>query len=91
MNFWLAIGFAGQLLFALRFIVQWICSERRKESYIPVGFWYFSLLGGIILLIYAIHIKDPVFILGQSTGVLVYLRNLTLIHRKKAYRQELET
>lgn len=85
MNFWLILGFSGQLLFALRFLVQWVCSERRQESYIPVVFWYFSLGGGVILLLYAIHIKDPVFILGQSTGVVVYLRNLSLIHRKKSY------
>ncbi|MCR4338080.1 MAG: lipid-A-disaccharide synthase N-terminal domain-containing protein [Candidatus Omnitrophica bacterium] len=83
MNFWLVLGFTGQALFASRFIVQWICSERRGESYIPIVFWYLSLAGGAILLIYAISIKDPVFIVGQSTGVIVYLRNLVLISRNK--------
>ena len=80
---WLIIGFAGQLLFALRFLVQWICSEIKQESHIPVIFWYFSIGGGMILLIYAIHRQDPVFIVGQATGLLVYLRNLRLIYKKE--------
>jgi len=83
MKIWLIIGLIGQVLFALRFIVQWICSEIKKESHIPVIFWYLSIGGGIILLAYAIHIKDPVFILGQSTGIIVYARNLVLINGKK--------
>ena len=83
MNFWLILGFTGQFFFSLRFLVQWISSEKRKESHIPEVFWYFSLLGGVILLIYAIYKKDPVFILGQGMGVLVYLRNLMLIYSKK--------
>ena len=80
---WTAFGFLGQCFFGSRFIVQWLASERRKESYVPVIFWYFSLFGGILLLIYSIHRKDPVFILGQSTGVLIYARNLYFIYRKK--------
>ena len=80
---WLIIGFAGQLLFGLRFLVQWICSEIKQESHIPIVFWYFSIGGGIILLIYAIHREDPVFIVGQATGLLVYLRNLILIYKKE--------
>ena len=80
---WLIIGFAGQILFALRFLVQWICSEIKQESHIPIIFWYFSISGGAILLIYAIHINDPVFIVGQSTGLLVYTRNLRLIYKKE--------
>lgn len=83
MNGWLIIGLAGQIVFGLRFLVQWICSERRKESYIPLAFWYLSLLGGAILLAYAIHRQDPVFILGQSMGVIVYVRNLVLIAQQK--------
>ncbi|MBN1870472.1 MAG: lipid-A-disaccharide synthase N-terminal domain-containing protein [Candidatus Omnitrophica bacterium] len=80
---WLVIGFAGQLLFALRFLVQWICSEVKQESHIPVVFWYFSISGGAILLTYAIHKQDPVFIVGQATGLVVYLRNLMLIYKKE--------
>ena len=83
MNVWVIVGFVGQLLFGARFLIQWICSEKKKESYIPVVFWYLSLSGGSILLIYAIYRKDPVFILGQSVGVVVYLRNLMLIYKKR--------
>ena len=77
----LIIGFIGQGLFASRFIYQWIYSERKGKSSIPIGFWYLSILGGIGLLIYAIFRKDPVIILGQSFGVLIYLRNLYLIRQ----------
>jgi lipid-A-disaccharide synthase-like uncharacterized protein len=80
---WVAIGFMGQLLFTSRFLVQWIASERRKESYIPLAFWWLSLGGGLTLLSYAIWRQDPVFIVGQSAGLLVYIRNLVLIGRKK--------
>lgn len=76
---WIAIGFAGQALFSARFIVQWLASERAKRSIIPIAFWYFSLAGGFVLLSYAIHKRDPVFIVGQGMGVFVYLRNLWLI------------
>jgi lipid-A-disaccharide synthase-like uncharacterized protein len=74
---------AGQAIFAMRFLIQWIASEKKKESHIPLLFWYLSLLGSIILLLYAIHRKDPVFILGQSTGFIVYIRNLMLIYKKR--------
>ena len=83
MNGWLIVGFTGQVLFGMRFLVQWVSSEIRKESHIPVAFWYLSIAGGAILLIYAISRKDPVFIFGQSTGLIVYIRNLILIHQKK--------
>ncbi|MDB4349395.1 lipid-A-disaccharide synthase N-terminal domain-containing protein [Omnitrophica bacterium] len=83
MRLWLIIGFFGQFLFFMRFLVQWIASEIKKKSVIPVSFWYFSLGGAAILLIYAIHRKDPVFILGQSLGFLIYTRNLILIARHK--------
>ena len=79
----LIIGFIGQGLFASRFIFQWIYSEKKGESTIPVVFWYLSIFGGIGLLIYAIFRKDPVIILGQSFGIFIYLRNLILIYRKK--------
>jgi lipid-A-disaccharide synthase-like uncharacterized protein len=80
---WLAVGFAGQGLFSMRFIIQWWCSERRKRSVIPVAFWYFSLAGGVTLLGYAIYRQDPVFIVGQAGGLFVYSRNLYFIHRER--------
>ena len=80
---WIVIGFAGQFLFMMRFLWQWIQSERRKRSIIPIAFWYFSLAGGMTLLIYAIHRRDPVFITGQALGLLVYTRNLVLIRRER--------
>ncbi len=89
MNRWLVLGLVGQFLFGLRFFIQWICSERRKESYIPLSFWYCSIIGGLILLVYAIHIKDPVFIVGQSTGFLIYVRNLALIYRQRRQKNGL--
>jgi lipid-A-disaccharide synthase-like uncharacterized protein len=81
---WLAIGLLGQALFSARFIVQWIASERRRESVIPRQFWYFSLAGGLTLLLYAMYRRDPVFILGQGAGLFVYARNLYFIHKRGA-------
>ena len=83
---WLAIGLLGQGIFSARFIVQWLVSEKEKRSVIPVAFWYLSLLGGITLLLYSIYKQDPVFILGQSTGVFIYSRNLYLIQRERLAR-----
>lgn len=80
---WLAIGFVGQLAFGLRFVVQWIASERRGSSFVPIVFWHLSIGGGLTLLAYAIHRRDPVFVLGQITGVAIYVRNLMLIHRDR--------
>ena len=85
---WLAIGTSGQLLFMARFIVQWIVSERQKRSVIPVAFWYLSLVGSLVLLSYAIHKRDPVFIMGLSLNSLVYIRNLWLIYRPGQAEQE---
>ncbi len=79
---WLSIGLVGQSLFMMRFIVQWIHSERHQKSLIPVSFWYFSLSGGVIVLMYGIHRVDPVIILGQLPGTFVYARNLMLIRRE---------
>jgi lipid-A-disaccharide synthase-like uncharacterized protein len=79
---WIGIGFAGQFLFMMRFLWQWIQSERQKRSIIPLAFWYFSLAGGMTLFMYAIHRRDPVFITGQALGLLVYTRNLLLIRRE---------
>lgn len=81
-DFWILIGFLGQFLFAARFVIQWIASERRGTSHIPVEFWYFSLIGGAIMTVYAIHRRDPVFIVGQASGLIVYVRNLMLIRRR---------
>lgn len=80
---WVMIGFLGQALFTGRFMVQWLKSEREGKSVIPVSFWYFSIAGSLVLLAYAIWRKDPVFIVGQSTGLFIYLRNLHFINRDK--------
>ena len=82
----LTIGFIGQGLFASRFIVQWIYSEKKGKSSIPIIFWYLSIFGGLGLLTYAIFRKDPVIILGQSFGIFVYLRNLILIYKNKDFK-----
>lgn len=79
---WIVVGFAGQALFSGRFILQWIASERARRSVVPKAFWYFSLAGSAVLLSYAIHRQDPVFIVGQAAGVFIYLRNLALIARE---------
>jgi lipid-A-disaccharide synthase-like uncharacterized protein len=76
---WLVIGFIGQALFSMRFILQWIKSEKEKKSVFPVAFWYFSIAGGITLSAYAIYRKDPVFIAGQLGGLLIYFRNLYFV------------
>ncbi len=83
---WLVAGLLGQLMFTARFLVQWIASERAKRSVVPVAFWYFSLIGGAIVLAYGIHKVEPVIIVGQLPGVVIYSRNLWLIHaeRKRA-------
>ena len=79
----IVVGFGGQFLFALRFIVQWIKSEEVGRSVIPVMFWYFSIGGGTVLLLYAIWRQDPVIICGQGLGLLIYARNLSLVYREK--------
>lgn len=83
---WLAIGFVGQFLFMMRFLWQWIQSERQRRSIIPIAFWYFSLAGGLTLFTYAVHRQDPVFITGQMLGAIVYTRNLLLIRRERRVR-----
>ncbi len=82
-NVWLAVGFFGQFLFSMRFILQWIASEKIKRSVIPHIFWYFSLAGGVVLFIYAIYRRDPVFILGQGAGIFIYLRNIYFILKER--------
>jgi lipid-A-disaccharide synthase-like uncharacterized protein len=83
---WLVIGFLGQACFFSRFLVQWLASERAGRSVVPRAFWYLSIAGGAIVLTYAIWRRDPVFILGQSVGLFVYLRNLILLRREGAER-----
>ena len=78
---WIGVGFIGQALFSMRFIVQWWASERQRRSVVPLAFWYFSLAGGATLLGYAIYRMDPVFIVGQLAGLFIYSRNLVLISR----------
>lgn len=78
------IGFAGQGLFAMRFIIQWLKSEGEGRSVIPLAFWYFSIGGGMVLFLYALWRKDPVIICGQGLGLFIYLRNLYLIYRERA-------
>jgi lipid-A-disaccharide synthase-like uncharacterized protein len=80
---WVIVGFIAQSLFTLRFGIQWIASEKRKKSHIPEAFWYFSLAGGTLLLLYSIHRKDPVYIVGQATGLLIYVRNIYFIIQQK--------
>jgi lipid-A-disaccharide synthase-like uncharacterized protein len=82
-DIWLIVGFLGQFLFSMRFIVQWIVSEKNKKSIIPVSFWFFSISGGVVLLSYALYKRDPVFIVGQGLGVFIYMRNLYLIYKEK--------
>ena len=77
------IGFAGQGLFAMRFIVQWLTSEGQGRSVIPITFWYFSIGGGAVLLLYAVWRQDPVIICGQGLGLFIYSRNLFLIHKSR--------
>ena len=79
--FWLALGLAGNLAFFSRFLVQWLASERAKRSFIPMAFWYLSIAGSLILLIYAIHRKDPIFTLAYLPNCVVYVRNVMLIRR----------
>lgn len=82
-HIWMGIGFLGQALFSARFLVQWIASERARRSIIPHAFWFFSIGGGATLLAYAIYIRDPVFIVGQAAGLVVYSRNIFLLRREK--------
>ena len=83
LDWWVLLGFLAQAMFTARFVVQWIASERVGHSVIPLAFWLFSIAGGVLLLIYALQRKDPVFIAGQSFGVFVYLRNLYFVLRDR--------
>lgn len=85
---WVVLGFIAQLMFTARFLVQWVESERQGRSVIPITFWFFSIAGGVLLLAYAIYRRDPVFILGQAFGVMVYSRNLYLVLTKGKQQEE---
>jgi lipid-A-disaccharide synthase-like uncharacterized protein len=87
-SWWVALGLLGQLLFGSRFIIQWVASERKGKSVIPVAFWYLSLGGSAILLVYSIHIADPVFILANVFNSFIYVRNLMLIGKEKRASRE---
>lgn len=82
-SIWLAIGFTGQFIFSSRFLVQWIHSESKRRSVIPISFWYLSLAGSVLLLSYSLVRRDPVFIFGQASGFIVYIRNLQLIWKQR--------
>jgi lipid-A-disaccharide synthase-like uncharacterized protein len=86
LTFWLLVGFLGQALFAARNVVQWLISERKRDSVIPVAYWWLSLLGGGASLIYAVSRQDPVIIFAQAMGLLVYVRNLMLVSKVKHHR-----
>lgn len=88
---WVAVGFAGQALFTLRMLLQWFASEREKRSVVPIGFWWGSLFGGALLFAYFVWRKDIVGVVGQSTGVVVYARNLILIYRARAAQHRRDT
>jgi lipid-A-disaccharide synthase-like uncharacterized protein len=87
-KFWIILGFTAQGLFSARFIVQWIASERAGKSVVPLAFWLLSVAGGATLLAYAIYREDPVFILGQGAGLVVYARNLFLIYRERSQKKQ---
>jgi lipid-A-disaccharide synthase-like uncharacterized protein len=82
-QWWVLLGYVAQLMFTMRFVVQWIASERARKSVVPVAFWYFSIVGGLLLFAYSLYIRDPVFILGQGFGVFVYARNLFFVLRDR--------
>jgi lipid-A-disaccharide synthase-like uncharacterized protein len=86
LNWWVLLGYGGQALFGMRFFIQWIASERVGRSVIPAAFWFFSIGGGVLLLVYSLYIRDPVFIIGQGLGLFVYLRNLYFVYRERHAR-----
>ena len=86
LDWWVLLGFAAQAFFTMRFVVQWLASERVGKSVIPMAFWWCSIGGGLLLFVYALYRRDPVFILGQGFGVFVYLRNLQFVLRERKQR-----
>jgi lipid-A-disaccharide synthase-like uncharacterized protein len=88
LDFWLVFGIAAQLLFTARFIVQWVVSERLGKSVVPLAFWFLSMGGGVMLLIYGLVRREPIIIMGQALAVFIYLRNMMLIFRDKADKSD---
>jgi len=84
--FWITVGFLGQALFTARFLVQWLASEQKRTSVVPIAFWWLSLAGGMTLLSYAISRRDPVIVTGQAMGIFVYVRNLMLTEGRVSWR-----
>jgi lipid-A-disaccharide synthase-like uncharacterized protein len=84
---WHAAGFLGQIVFTMRFVVQWIASEKQGKSIIPIHFWFFSIAGSLVLLVYSFWLRNPVFVVAQSFGCFVYVRNLTLLAKEKKVTQ----
>ncbi|MFZ1883993.1 MAG: lipid-A-disaccharide synthase N-terminal domain-containing protein [Rhodoplanes sp.] len=91
LDWWVVLGFVAQGLFTMRFAVQWIASERAGRSVVPMAFWWFSIGGGVLLLIYALYRRDPVFIAGQALGVFIYLRNVYFVLRERKAGRLVET
>ena len=89
--FWATVGLSGQLIFGIRFLIQWIMSEYKRKSHVPTAFWFISIVGSLILLSYSIHIKNPIFILGFSLNSLIYIRNLHLIYRSHTQKDIVTT
>ena len=85
---WVFFGLAAQATFMMRFVLQIVASERKKKSYVPIGFWYLSIIGGAMLFVYALQLRDPVFVLGQGLGLIIYSRNLMLIYRRRGAFQD---
>ena len=90
-DWWVVLGFVAQGLFTMRFAVQWIASERVGRSVVPMSFWWFSISGGVLLLVYALYRRDPVFIAGQAFGVFIYLRNVFFVLRERKAGRPVET
>jgi len=87
--FWLGVGFGAQTMFMMRFVIQWLASEKARRSVVPEAFWYWSLAGGFMLFVYAVYRMDPVFILGQLSGLFIYARNLQFIRQSRREGREL--
>lgn len=87
-DWWVFLGIIAQGLFTMRFVVQWLASEKAGKSVVPMAFWWFSISGGVLLLVYALYRRDPVFIAGQGLGVFIYLRNLQFVLRERKAGQE---
>lgn len=85
LDWWVVFGFAGQMIFFARFVVQWLYSEKHHQSLIPVQFWYLSIIGAVIVFVYAVKRRDPVFFLGQLFAIVIYARNLWLIKKAKQH------